>query len=159
MNISRVSLYFENIVEKYKEILEECAIAPEWVPLEITESATLDNNQVQDLVEKFHAAGFQVHLDDFGNGYSSLAMLNLMHFDTLKLDKSLIDFVGDENGEKLLWHTITLAKSLGMHTTAEGVERKEQVEFLHNLQCDDIQGYYYSKPLSLDGFEELIFKQ
>jgi len=159
VNISRVSLYFENIVEKYKEILEECAIAPEWVPLEITESATLDNNQVQDLVEKFHAAGFQVHLDDFGNGYSSLAMLNLMHFDTLKLDKSLIDFVGDENGEKLLWHTITLAKSLGMHTTAEGVERKEQVEFLHNLQCDDIQGYYYSKPLSLDGFEELIFKQ
>ncbi len=159
VNISRVSLYFENIVEKYKEIMEECAIAPEWVPLEITESATLDNNQVQDLVEKFHAAGFQVHLDDFGNGYSSLAMLNLMHFDTLKLDKSLIDFVGDENGEKLLWHTITLAKSLGMHTTAEGVERKEQVEFLHNLQCDDIQGYYYSKPLSLDGFEELIFKQ
>lgn len=157
VNISRVSLYFENIVEKYKEILNECEIAPQWVPLEITESATLDNKQVQELVEKFHAAGFLVHLDDFGNGYSSLAMLNLMHFDTLKLDKSLIDFVGDENGEKLLWHTITLAKSLGMHTTAEGVERKEQVEFLHELQCDDIQGYYYSKPLSLDSFEELIF--
>ncbi len=157
INISRVSLYFENIVEKYKEILDECEIDPKWVPLEITESATLDNKQVQELVERFHDAGFLVHLDDFGNGYSSLAMLNLMHFDTLKLDKSLIDFVGDENGEKLLWHTITLAKSLGMHTTAEGVERKEQVEFLHNLQCDDIQGYYYSKPLSLTGFEQLIF--
>lgn len=157
INISRVSLYFENIVEKYKEILDECEVDPKWVPLEITESATLDNKQVQELVEKFHVAGFLVHLDDFGNGYSSLAMLNLMHFDTLKLDKSLIDFVGDENGEKLLWHTITLAKSLGMHTTAEGVERKEQVDFLHNLQCDDIQGYYYSKPLALDAFEELIF--
>lgn len=157
INISRVSLYFDNIVDKYKEILDECEIDPQWVPLEITESATLDNRQVQELVEKFHDAGFQVHLDDFGNGYSSLAMLNLMHFDTLKLDKSLIDFVGDENGEKLLWHTITLAKSLGMHTTAEGVERKEQVDFLHNLQCDDIQGYYYSKPLALDAFEELIF--
>ncbi len=157
INISRVSLYFENIVEKYKEILDECEVDPKWVPLEITESATLDNKQVQELVEKFHEAGFQVHLDDFGNGYSSLAMLNLMHFDTLKLDKSLIDFVGDENGEKLLWHTITLAKSLGMHTTAEGVERKEQVDFLHDLQCDDIQGYYYSRPLDLDAFEELIF--
>ena len=156
INISRVSLYFKNIVEKYKEILDECEVDPQWVPLEITESATLDNRQVQELVERFHDAGFLVHLDDFGNGYSSLAMLNLMHFDTLKLDKSLIDFVGDENGEKLLWHTITLAKSLGMHTTAEGVERKEQVEFLHNLQCDDIQGYYYSRPLSLEGFEELI---
>lgn len=157
VNISRVSLYFENIVEKYKEILDECEVDPSWIPLEITESATLDNHQVQELVERFHEAGFQVHLDDFGNGYSSLAMLNLMHFDTLKLDKSLIDFVGDVNGEKLLWHTITLAKSLGMHTTAEGVERKEQVDFLHDLQCDDIQGFYYSKPLALDAFEELVF--
>lgn len=158
VNISRVSLYFDNLVERYKEILDECELDPKLVPLEITESATLDNKQVQGLVEKFHEAGFLVHLDDFGNGYSSLAMLNLMHFDTLKLDKSLIDFVGDENGEKLLWHTITLAKSLGMHTTAEGVERKEQVDFLHDLQCDDIQGYYYSKPLALDDFEKLIYE-
>ncbi len=157
VNISRVSLYFNNIVERYKEILDECEMNPEYIPLEITESATLDNKQVQGLVERFHEAGFLVHLDDFGNGYSSLAMLNLMHFDTLKLDKSLIDFVGDENGEKLLWHTITLAKSLGMHTTAEGVERKEQVDFLHDLQCDDIQGYYYSKPLALNDFEELVY--
>lgn len=157
INISRVSLYFDNIVERYKEILDECEVDAKLVPLEITESATLDNKQVQGLVQRFHEAGFLVHLDDFGNGYSSLAMLNLMHFDTLKLDKSLIDFVGDENGEKLLWHTITLAKSLGMHTTAEGVERKEQVDFLHDLQCDDIQGYYYSKPLALVDFEKLIY--
>lgn len=159
INISRVSLYFDNIVERYKEILDECEMNPKLVPLEITESATLDNKQVQGLVERFHDAGFLVHLDDFGNGYSSLAMLNLMHFDTLKLDKSLIDFVGDENGEKLLWHTITLAKSLGMHTIAEGVEKKEQVDFLHSLQCDDIQGYYYSKPLDLNAFEQLIYEE
>lgn len=156
VNISRVSLYFENIVEKYKEILDEYQVDAKLIPLEITESATIDNSQIQELVDKFHAAGFLVYLDDFGNGYSSLAMLNLMHFDTLKLDKSLVDFVGDENGEKLLWHTITLAKSLGMHTTAEGVEKREQVEFLQELKCDDIQGYYYSKPLSLIDFEKLI---
>ncbi len=156
VNISRVSLYFDNIVEKYKEILDECEMDAKLVPLEITESATIDNIQIQELVDKFHEAGFLVYLDDFGNGYSSLAMLNLMHFDTLKLDKSLVDFVGDKNGEKLLWHTITLAKSLGMHTTAEGVEKREQVEFLQGLKCDDIQGYYYSKPLSLEDFEKLI---
>lgn len=156
VNISRVSLYFDNVVEKYKEILDEYQVDASLIPLEITESATIDNSQIQELVDKFHAAGFLVYLDDFGNGYSSLAMLNLMHFDTLKLDKSLVDFVGDENGEKLLWHTITLAKSLGMHTTAEGVEKREQVEFLQELKCDDIQGYYYSKPLSLDDFERLI---
>lgn len=156
INISRASLYYDNVVEKYKEILDECEVKAELVPLEITESATIDNTQIQDLVDRFHAAGFPVYLDDFGNGYSSLAMLNLMHFDTLKLDKSLIDFVGDSNGEKLLWHTIKLAKSLGMHTTAEGVEKKEQVEFLQELQCDDIQGYYYSKPLPLTEFEVLL---
>lgn len=156
VNISRVSLYFDNIVEKYKEILDECEVDAKLIPLEITESATIDNAQIQELVDKFHEAGFLVYLDDFGNGYSSLAMLNLMHFDTLKLDKSLVDFVGDKNGEKLLWHTITLAKSLGMHTTAEGVEKREQVEFLQALKCDDIQGYYYSKPLVLSDFEKLI---
>lgn len=156
VNISRVSLYFDNIVERYKEILDECGADAKLVPLEITESATIDNAQIRELVDNFHAAGFLVYLDDFGNGYSSLAILNLMHFDTLKVDKSLVDFVGDENGEKLLWHTIKLAKSLGLHTTAEGVEKKEQVEFLQELQCDDIQGYYYSKPLALDDFEKLI---
>ena len=156
VNISRVSLYFDNIVERYKEILDECGADAKLIPLEITESATIDNAQIRELVDKFHAAGFLVYLDDFGNGYSSLAILNLMHFDTLKVDKSLVDFVGDENGEKLLWHTIKLAKSLGLHTTAEGVENKEQVKFLQELQCDDIQGYYYSKPLALDDFEKLI---
>lgn len=156
INISRASLYYNNVVEKYKEILEECDMKAELVPLEITESATIDNAQIRELVDDFRTVGFPMHLDDFGNGYSSLATLNVMHFDTLKLDKSLVDFVGDPNGEKLLWYTIKLAKSLGMHITAEGVEHKEQVEFLQQLQCDEIQGYYYSKPLPLAEFEELL---
>lgn len=156
INISRASLYYDNVVKKYKEILEECEIKAEWVPLEITESATVDNAQIRELVDDFRNVGFPMHLDDFGNGYSSLATLNVMHFDTLKLDKSLVDFVGDPNGEKLLWYTIKLAKSLGMHITAEGVEYKEQVEFLQNMECDEIQGYYYSRPLPLEEFEQLL---
>lgn len=85
-----------------------------------------------------------------------MSTLNMMRFDTLKLDKGLVDFIGDSNGEKLLSYTIKLAKSLGMRITAEGVEYKSQVDFLQNLECDEIQGYYFSKPLPLTEFEQLI---
>ncbi len=159
VNISRASLYYGNIVERYKEILKACKITPDLVPLEITESATINNGQIQSLVHDFHDAGFPLHLDDFGNGYSSIATLNLIPFDTLKLDKSLVDFIGDKSGELLITYTIKLAQSLGMKITAEGVETKEQVEFLNHLACDEIQGYYYSKPLPLMDFELLINEQ
>lgn len=156
VNISRASLYYDDIVQRYQAILEEAGLNPEMVPLEITESATVDNSQIKRLVERFHSVGFPIHLDDFGNGYSALSTLNMMHFDTLKLDKGLVDFIGDSNGEKLLGYTIKLAKSLGMRITAEGVEYKNQVDFLQNLECDEIQGYYFSKPLPLAEFEQLI---
>lgn len=156
VNISRASLYYDDIVQRYQGILDEIGVKPELVPLEITESATVDNSQIKRLVERFRNVGFPIHLDDFGNGYSALSTLNMMHFDTLKLDKGLIDFIGDSNGEKLLGYTIKLAKSLGMRITAEGVEHKKQVEFLQNMECDEIQGYYFSKPLPLKEFEQLI---
>lgn len=156
VNISRGSLYYDDIVQRYQNILEDFGLKPEMVPLEITESATVDNSQIKRLVERFHSVGFPIHLDDFGNGYSALSTLNVMHFDTLKLDKGLVDFIGDSNGEKLLGYTIKLAKSLGMRITAEGVEYRNQVDFLQNLECDEIQGYYFSKPLPLAEFEQLI---
>lgn len=154
INISRASLYYTNVVEKYKNILDEYNIEAKYVPLEITESATIDNMEIRELIDEFHAAGFPLLLDDFGNGYSSLATLNVMHFDILKLDKSLVDHIGDEKGEKLLYYTIKLAKSLGMKITAEGVEYQEQVVFLQRLECNDIQGYYYSKPLPLEEYQK-----
>ena len=156
INISRASLYYENIVQRYMEITKEYDIDIKYVPLEVTESATIDNAQVLEIMKLFHDAGFPLYLDDFGAGYSSLATLNLMIFDTLKLDKSLVDFIGNDNGEKLLSYTIQLAKSLGMKITAEGVELEEQVAFLQNLNCDEIQGYFFSKPLPLADFEKLL---
>ena len=158
VNISRVSLYFNNIVDKYREILDSFHLDPRVVPLEITESATIDNNDISALIEQFHEAGFTLLLDDFGSGYSSLSSLNVMHFDTIKLDKSLIDYIGDRNGEKLLLHITQLLQSFGMTITAEGVETSDQVEFLKNLHCDDIQGYFFSKPLPLKEFEEFARK-
>lgn len=154
VNISRVSLYFSNIVEKYRSILDSYHLDPKYVPLEITESATIDNNDIASLIDQFHEAGFTLLLDDFGSGYSSLSSLNEMHFDTIKLDKSLIDYIGDPNGEKLLQQITLLLQNLGMSITAEGVETASQVKFLESLHCDDIQGYYFSKPLPVDDYEK-----
>lgn len=152
VNISRFSLYYSNVVEKYERIINYYDVAHKYVQIEITESAIIENTVIVELIQKFHDAGFDILLDDFGSGYSSLASLNQMPFDTIKLDKSLVDYVGNENGEKLLKFIVQLVQSLGMKITAEGVEYKEQLDFLENLNCDDIQGFYFSKPLMLADF-------
>ena len=156
INISRASLFFSGIAVRYEEILNYYNLEPQYVQLEITESATLENDDITSLMERFHRTGFRLLLDDFGNGYSSLATLNTMKFDILKLDKSLIDYIGDNNGEELLRHTVQLAKYLGLNITAEGVETREQVTFLQEVECDDIQGYFFSKPLPETEFELLL---
>jgi len=152
VNISRFSLYYSNVVEKYERIINYYDVDHKYVQIEITESAIIENTVIVELIHKFHDAGFDILLDDFGSGYSSLASLNQMPFDTIKLDKSLVDYVGNENGEKLLKFIVQLVQSLGMKITAEGVEYKEQLDFLENLNCDDIQGFYFSKPLMLADF-------
>lgn len=156
VNISRVSLYFDRIVERYESILKETGLDVKYVQLEITESATVDNVDIGGLIERFHEVGFQMLLDDFGSGYWALSSLNTMRFDTLKLDKSLIDYIGDTRGEKLLKYITRLGQSLGFRITAEGVETAAQVEFLKHLKCDDIQGYFYSKPLPMQEYEALV---
>lgn len=156
VNVSRASLYFWDIVDIYKQITEEYEIDPKFVPIEITESATIGNSDIREIVKCFNRSGFSLHMDDFGTGYSSLATLNMMHFDALKLDKSLIDFIGDYSGDRLLEHTITLAKELGMYVTAEGVEKKEQIDFLNRHSCDSVQGYFYAKPQVLEEFEQSL---
>ena len=156
VNLSRSSLYFENVVQQYKSIVDEIGILPELVPIEITESITIDNRDIKELADEFYKAGFPLHIDDFGTGYSSLAMLNMIKFNTLKLDKSLIDYIGNYGGDQLLRHTVSLAKELGLHITAEGVENEDQVLFLKSLDCDNIQGFFYAKPMQADCFVEKL---
>ena len=157
INLSRASLYYANVVPRYVEILNEMGLSPKLVPLEITESADINNASIKELIAEFKKADFSLHLDDFGSGYSSLATLNTLQFDTIKLYKSLVDYIGNYSGDCLLRHTIGLAHELGMHIVAEGVEVKEQVEFLKGLECDSIQGYYYSRPLPEKEFIELCY--
>lgn len=156
VNLSRASLYYDRLVEEYSKIVEEIDVLPELVPIEITETATIDNGEIKVLADKFFNAGFPLHIDDFGTGYSSLSTLNMMRFDTLKLDKSLVDYIGEFGGDKLIKHTVALAKDLGLHVTAEGVENEDQVEFLKGLECDNIQGFYFSRPMPCDFFVEKL---
>lgn len=156
INLSRASLYFKGIAEQYERIVQIAGIKPELVPIEITESAAVSNDRVKTVIEEFHECGFSIHMDDFGSGYSSLASLNLMHFDTIKLDKSLIDFIGEFGGNRLIEHTISLAKEMGIQITAEGVENETQVKFLKQIGCDSIQGYFYSKPVPVKDFEKIL---
>lgn len=156
VNISRASLYYLDIIERYMNILDKYKLDIQYIQLEITESAMEDNDQIKSLIQCFRVAGFKLLLDDFGNGYSSLATLNMAQFDELKLDKGLIDHIGDDKGEKLLYFIIALARSLGLYITAEGVETKEQFRFLQRMKCNTIQGYYFSKPLPEQNYESLL---
>lgn len=159
VNLSRNSMHRSNLVELYKNIVEECGISPKNLAIEITESAAIGTKEIKPFADAFYEAGFTLHMDDFGSGRSSLNGLNLLHFSVLKLDKSLVDFIGDKHGDLLLMYTIALAKELGLHITAEGVEDADQIAFLKENGCDSVQGYYYSKPLPIDEFEQKIYAQ
>lgn len=157
VNVSRKLLYDLNLVEKYNAILEETGLSVHYMEVEITESAFFDNRaRLLRMVEKLHGAGFRILLDDFGTGYSSMAMLQDMAFDTLKIDKSFVDLIGDERGDKVVEGIIHLADSLGLGTIAEGVETGEQYEYLKHRGCRMIQGYYFGKPMTAEAFARLL---
>lgn len=156
INLSRASLYYADIFERYQSILKESGIEPEYIQLEVTESAMEGKKDIRVLLEQFRNMGIQILMDDFGTGYSSLATLNMRCFDTIKLDKSLIDHIGDKNGEILLCYIIDMGHQLELHITAEGVENPKQLEFLKQNKCDDIQGFLFARPMASDQFEKLL---
>lgn len=156
VNLSRASMYYKSVVGKYSWIVTDSGISQKMVPIEITESAAINNSDVKIIANTFYRAGFSLHLDDFGSGYSSLSTLNELHFDTLKIDKSLVDYIGNTGGDKLLEHTVSLALELGMHVTAEGVEYEWQNSYLRHIGCESIQGFLFSKPIKKDEFELLL---
>lgn len=158
VNLSRASIHYDNMICRYVKIVEENGIPFSSVPIELTETAALYNDQISKLIEEMVDAGFKLHMDDFGSGYSSMTSLNQLPFDTLKLDKSLIDYIENFRGQQVIRHTISLAHSLGMKVLAEGVEKAKQVEILRSLNCDEIQGFYYARPLSWENFETEVIR-
>lgn len=156
VNISGASLYRDDTANRYISIVNETGINPAVVPIEITESVAILSGTAKEFSEKLYRNGFTFHMDDFGSGYSSLVSLQALHFDVIKLDKSLIDYIGTPGGNSMLKHTIAFSKESGMRVVAEGVENQRQRDALMRMGCDYIQGYYYSAPLPVDKYEQLL---
>lgn len=159
VNLSRNRLFEPNLISHLTSIVDKYNIDHHLIDFELTESASYTNkDKMLDCLSELRKLNFKTSMDDFGTGYSSLSLLKEMPLDTLKIDKSFVDNLGtDKENEKdiiVLKHIISLAKNLSFSCLAEGAELKSQVDKLRSLGCEIIQGYYYSKPISIDDFEK-----
>lgn len=161
VNISRVSLYNPRLVEIICGLVEKYRVPPHLLQLELTESAYTNNPQaIREMMEKFQKAGFSILMDDFGSGYSSLNVLKDIAVDILKIDmKFLSDTDKQGRSENILASVVRMAKWLDMPVVAEGVERREQVDFLRSIGCEYVQGYYFAKPMPVEQYEEMAFER
>lgn len=159
VNLSRASLCRQGVALTYKRILEGYGLSTWMVPLEVTESTMISDEAVISVLQEFYRYGFRIEIDDFGKKKSTLPMLKLPFVDTVKLDKSLIDCIGDRKGEIMLRQVVRLCYELGLYTTAEGVEAEDQVDFLRALDCTDIQGYFFSPTLPVEKYTEKLRAQ
>lgn len=159
VNVSKEHFVSENFIEEYAQITDKYGIDRSKIDLEITESATLDNKiDIIKVLNSIKEKGFVVSIDDFGTGYSSLSMLQNMPIDIIKIDKVFVDKADLESDNNLINYIVYLAKRLSVKTIVEGVETKEQADYIRNLKCDVIQGYYYSKPISKEEFGDYFNK-
>lgn len=149
VNFSRLHLYDPNFAEDLYAITQKYDVPAKYFEVEITETVIMDNTEQFSLVlNKLHAFGFTISMDDFGSGFSSLEVLKNVPVDTIKLDASFFTkYTNLSRAKSVIANVIVLAKALEMHTVAEGVETQEHVELLHELKCDAIQGFYYSRPI------------
>lgn len=158
VNLSRVHLSEPNFYAKYIEVLRKYGIPSELIEIELTESMIFDNlSMMAEVIAAFKAAGLKISIDDFGAGYSSLNLLKELSFDFLKLDKEFLNQAAvTDQGKKVIRSIKYLADQLDMILLAEGVETGEQAEFLKEIGCDLAQGYYFSRPMSRENFEEYV---
>jgi len=159
VNVSRKDLYYGDVAGIFIRLAEKYKINPARLHLEITESTIIENYEAcNSIIKKLRARGFLVGLDDFGSGYSSLNMLQNIQADVLKLDMGFLQKLDQwDRGKQIIRLVIGLAKSLEMQVVAEGVETEEQARYLRELHCDFLQGFYFSKPVSVEEFEKKYF--
>lgn len=158
VNLSPSNLHDPELVDNVIALLEEAGIPPQYLVLEVTEGAVMSGQG--DAVANLHrlgAAGISIAIDDFGTGYSSLAYLKQLPVDELKIDKSFVmNMCNDDNDAVIVRSTIDLAHNLGLKVTAEGVENRETWEILTTLGCDTSQGYFMSKPQPADRMSQWL---
>ena len=156
VNLSRSDFEMCDIVEEIRKRVDAAGIPREKLTIEITESVIgRDVEYMRSQVERFQSLGFNVWMDDFGSGYSSLDVLQCFHFNLIKLDmKFMQQFFTNEKSKIILTELIKMALGLGIDTIAEGVESEEQVEFLKEVGCTKLQGFYFCKPIPLEQIME-----
>ncbi len=160
VNVSRAHFAQEGLAEHICELVDAYGPRHELIELEVTESAFFDDKDILvETVKQLKAYGFRVSMDDFGAGYSSLNSLKDIPLDVLKLDGEFFRGEDDDGrGEIVVKEAIQLARNLDMRVVAEGIERKDQVDFLAGQGCDMIQGFYFAKPMPVSEFEEKVEK-
>jgi len=158
VNLSAVQFRQSRLPDLVMQILEEEGVLPKYFELELTESTAMDNPEVAIAVmDDLHQRGIRMSIDDFGTGYSSLAHLKRFKVYKLKIDRSFVsDIPNDADDKAIVRAVINLAEGLGLQTIAEGVETAEQLDFLRANGCNEMQGYYYSRPIPANEFEALL---
>jgi diguanylate cyclase (GGDEF)-like protein/PAS domain S-box-containing protein len=161
LNLSAKQFVDNDLCLKIQRTLEKFAHKNDFLELEVTESLLMDDlKTATETLQKLHALGIKLSIDDFGTGYSSLAYLKHLPVDTLKIDRSFVMGLPDDSQDMAIANVIImLAKALNLKIVAEGVETKDQLDFLIEKKCDYIQGYYYSKPLPSHEFSLLLEKE
>ena len=161
INVSRVDIYCPTIIKDILALVQRYDLEPRLLELELTESAYVDNpRHIIEITKELQSLGFPILMDDFGSGYSSLNMLKDMPVDVLKIDLKFLSYSdGTEDngrGSSILNSVVRMAKWLHMPVIAEGVETRQQVDFLRTIGCERAQGYYYSKPVPVDVYEKML---
>jgi len=158
VNISRVHIGNTNLSSILLDLVHKYGIAPKYLELEITENLFMDGvDELFDEMSELKKCGFKILMDDFGSGYSSLNMLRSAPVDTLKIDRFFLDeIMSTERGKIIVESSVRMAKQLGLAVIAEGVETQEQLDFLSRIECDIVQGYFYSRPIPVSEFEIFI---
>jgi diguanylate cyclase (GGDEF)-like protein/PAS domain S-box-containing protein len=161
VNVSARQFKQPGFIDLIKEVITESAINPNQLELELTESILIDNvDHTLDVLTRLRTMGVRMAIDDFGTGYSSLNYLKQFPVDTLKIDQSFIRNLPDNKDDAQITRTIiSMAHNLGLGVIAEGVETKEQLEFLQQVNCEEVQGYYFSKPVPAATLVENINKK
>lgn len=158
VNLSARQFREIDISQNILRVLDETGLPPDLLELELTESMLMnDNNRVLHTLDVLKDIGIRLAVDDFGTGYSSLSYLKGFPLDYLKVDRSFVtDIPGDRNDKALVQAIIGIAHNLGLKVIAEGIETRDQLDFMLTQDCDEIQGFYFSKPLPVDGITELL---
>lgn len=158
VNLSAMQFKTLGFVKQLGETLAKVQLEPKWFELELTESLVLDNiEQVVDKLQRLKKLGVKIAIDDFGTGYSSLNYLKRLPIDKLKIDKSFVnDLVTDDKDAAIIRAIIAMAHQLGVKVIAEGIETAAQATLLDRYLCDELQGYFYSRPLPAEQLEKFF---